>query len=326
MFYSIRHLTKFRYASPVSESIMELRMQPRSEGRQRCLTFQVSVTPKTRVQSYRDYLGNTVHHFDVPSAHRRLMIVAEAMVDVAPAPALPPRLEAEAWSQLDAQLAAGDFWEMLAPSQFAQWTELIEAFANELRVPDREEARRRDALDVLTELNSALNEAIDYVPKSTRVDSPVDDALRNRQGVCQDYAHIMLALVRRMGVPCRYVSGYLFHRAGEKVRSAEGATHAWVETYLPGMGWVGFDPTNQVQAGESHVRTAVGRDYADVPPTKGVFKGQASSELTVAVHVAPSDKPPPPEAEIEVESGDWSEMLQEERAEIDRAAAEQQQQ
>jgi len=325
MFYSIRHLTKFRYSSPVSESIMELRMQPRSEGPQRCLSFQVTVTPRTRVQSYRDYLGNTVHHFDVPSAHRHLMIVGEAMVDVAPAPALPPRLEAGAWQQLDAQLECGDFWEMLTPSQFAQWTDLIEAFANEQGVPDREEARRRDALELLTGLNSAVHDAISYVPKSTRVDSPVDDALLNRQGVCQDYSHIMIALVRRMGIPCRYVSGYLFHRAGEKVRSAEGATHAWIEAYLPGIGWIGFDPTNDVQAGESHVRTAVGRDYADVPPTKGVFKGVASSELTVAVRVAPSDKPPPPEAEMESEE-EWSEMLQEERAEMDRAAAEQQQQ
>lgn len=324
MFYSIHHLTKFRYSSSVTESIMEVRMHPRSEGRQRCLSFQVSVTPRTRVQSYRDYLGNVVHHFDVPSAHRHLMIVAEATVDVSPAPELPGRLDDAAWTQLDAQIDAGDFWEMLAPSRFAQWTESIEAFAEELKVPDRGEARRRDPLELLTEINSAVHDAIAYVPKSTRVDSPVDDALRNRKGVCQDYSHIMLALVRRIGIPSRYVSGYLFHRTGDKVRSTEGATHAWLEAYIPTLGWTGFDPTNDVQAGESHVRTAIGRDYADVPPTKGVFKGGASSELTVAVRVAPSDKPPPPETEIESE--DWSEVLQEERAEMDRAAAEQQQQ
>ncbi len=119
MFYSIRHLTKFRYSAPVSESIMELRMQPRSEGAQRCLSFDLNVTPRTRVQSYRDHLGNVVHHFDVPSAHRQLTIIAEAMVDVAPRPALPLRLGGGAWKQLRAHLAAGDFWEMLAPSQFA---------------------------------------------------------------------------------------------------------------------------------------------------------------------------------------------------------------
>jgi transglutaminase-like putative cysteine protease len=324
MFYSIRHLTRFLYSSPVSESSMELRMQPRSEGLQRCLSFQVTVTPRTRVQSYRDYLGNAVHHFDVPSAHRHLMIVAESTVDVASGTVLPPRLDDDAWRQLDAQLASGDFWEMLTPSQFAQWTDLMETFAAELGVPAASEARLRDPLELLTELNSAVCSAISYVPKSTRVDSPVDDALRNRQGVCQDFAHIMLTLVRRLGIPCRYVSGYLFHKAGDHIRSTEGATHAWVETYLPGIGWTGFDPTNNILAGEHHVRTGVGRDYADVPPTRGVFKGEASSELTVAVRVAPSDKPPPPETEMESE--DWSEVLHEESADVDRVAAEQQQQ
>jgi transglutaminase-like putative cysteine protease len=324
MFYSIRHLTRFRYSSPVSESTMELRMQPRSEGLQRCLTFQVTVTPRTRVQTYRDYLGNAVHHFDVPSAHRHLTIVAEATVDVAPLRTIPPCLDNDAWRQLDTQLATGDFWEMLTPSQFAHWTESMETFAAELGVQDAAAARRRDPLELLLELNSAVFGAISYVPKSTHVDSPVDDALRNRQGVCQDYSHIMLALARRMGVPCRYVSGYLFHKAGEQVRSTEGATHAWVEAYLPGLGWLGFDPTNNIMAGETHVRTAVGRDYADVPPTRGVFKGEASSELTVAVRVAPSDKPPPPETEMESE--DWSAVLHEDRAQLDREAAEQQQQ
>jgi transglutaminase-like putative cysteine protease len=324
MFYSIRHLTQFRYSTPVSESTMELRMQPRSEGLQRCLSFQVTVTPRTRVQQYRDYLGNLVHHFDVPSAHRNLTIVAEAMVDVAPALSLPARLDDDAWKHLDAQLGSGDFWEMLTPSQFAQWNESMDGFADELGLPAAPEARQRDPLELVMQTNSAVFGAIEYVPKSTRVDSPIDEALLNRQGVCQDYSHIMLALVRRMGIPCRYVSGYLFHKAGDPVRSTEGATHAWVEAYLPGIGWTGFDPTNNILAGENHVRTGVGRDYADVPPTRGVFKGEASSELTVAVRVAPSDKPPPPETEMESE--DWSEVLHENHAEADREAAEQQQQ
>ena len=324
MFYSIRHLTKFRYSSPVSESTMELRMQPRSEGLQRCLSFQLNVTPRTQAHSYRDYLGNTVHHFDVPSAHRQLTIVAESTVDVGDYPGLPYRLDDDAWDQLDAQIANGDFWEMRMPSRFAQWTALIEDFAEELQAPGEQAARGFDPLELALRLNAAVYDAIEYVPKSTRVDSPVDDALRNRQGVCQDYAHIMLALVRRTGIPCRYVSGYLFHKEGEKTRSADGATHAWVEVFLPGLGWVGLDPTNNIYASHWHVRTAVGRDYADVPPTRGVFKGDASSELTVAVRVAPSDKPPPPEREMESE--DWSDVLQSEPAEADRIAAEQQQQ
>jgi transglutaminase-like putative cysteine protease len=324
MFYSIRHLTKFRYSSAVSESIMEVHMNPRSEGAQRCLSFQLNVTPRTRIQSYKDHRGNVVHHFNVPGAHRQLTIIAEATVDLTPRPPLPQDLGPDAWQQLEAQLSGGDYWETLASSPFVEPTPLLCGFAAELGMPDREAARERDPLNILLELNSALYREISYVPKSTRVDSPIDDALRNRQGVCQDYTHIMIALIRRMGIPARYVSGYLFHQAGKKTRSTEGATHAWVEAWLPGLGWLGLDPTNNVTADERHVRTAIGRDYADVPPTRGVFKGDASSELTVAVRVSPSDKPPAPEVELEAE--DWSEVLGSEAAETDRIAAEQQQQ
>lgn len=323
MFYTIHHLTKFRYSLAVSESIMELRMQPRSEGTQRCLNFQLNVLPRTRTQSYRDYLGNVIHHFDVPSPHRQLVVIAESLVDVQPPLDPPPDLGADAWANLEAEIAAGDFWEMLVPSHFAQPSDALEEFAQELGLGSREDVRRRDPLRVLTELNGALFSSIAYVPKSTRVDSPIADALLSRQGVCQDFAHIMITLGRRCGIPCRYVSGYLFHREGDKTRSAEGATHAWVEAFLPGLGWLGLDPTNNVLAGDRHVRTAVGRDYADVPPTRGVFKGKTESELTVAVRVAPSDAPPPPETDLGGE--DWSAVLQE-KPEIEALSQQQQQQ
>src|SRR5271166_2187896 len=188
MYYSIRHLTKFRYSAHVSESLMEARMQPRSDGPQRCLTFQLMVQPKARVQHYRDYLGNTVHHFDVPGRHKQLSIVADALVDVQAAPALPGWLGASAWDELDEMIAAGDYIEMLMPSHFGQSTELLEQFAQELGVDSREGARRRDPLQMVLDLNAALYSNIAYVPKSTRVDSPIDHALKSRQGVCQDFA------------------------------------------------------------------------------------------------------------------------------------------
>jgi transglutaminase-like putative cysteine protease len=323
MYYSIRHVTRFRYSAQVSESLMEARMQPRSDGPQRCLSFQLVVQPKARVQSYRDYLGNMVHHFDVPGRHKQLSIVADALVDVQAPPELPESLGETAWEELDEMIAQGDYIEMLMPSQFGQSTELLEQFAQEVDIESREKARRRDPLKLVRELSALLYSYIAYVPKSTHVDSPIDHALESRQGVCQDFAHIMIALTRGIGIPCRYVSGYLFHKAGDKTRSAEGATHAWVETLLPGMGWVGFDPTNNVAAGDRHVRTAVGRDYADVPPTKGVFKGSADSQLLVSVQVAPSDAPPL-EPELGVE--DWSAALREEGPESDGVAHQQQQQ
>ena len=132
MFYSIRHLTQFRYDSAVSESLMEARMQPRTEGPQRCLSFQLSVDPRTMVFQYRDYLGNSVHHFDVPGKHIQLRLVAEALVEVQAAPELPKRLGADAWSQLDALVATGDYWEMLMPSQFAQPTAALLELCDEL--------------------------------------------------------------------------------------------------------------------------------------------------------------------------------------------------
>ena len=139
-------------------------------------------------------------------------------------------------------------------------------------------------------MNEAIYRLFAYVPNSTKVDSPIDEALRTRQGVCQDFAHIMIALVRPLKIPCRYVSGYMFHRdEEEKDRSLEGASHAWVEALVPGLGWVAFDPTNNLVGGDRHIRVAIGRDYADVPPTRGVYKGEAQSELSVAVTVSPAD-------------------------------------
>jgi transglutaminase-like putative cysteine protease len=281
MNYTVRHITRFHYSAPISESVMEAHMQPRTEGYQRCLTFDLSVNPRAHVHHYRDYLGNNVHHFDVPRPHTRLTITAESLVEIRHAPLLPEALGAEAWADLDAEVAQGDYWDMLAPSQFVQATPLVVQLARELNI----KARRDDPLSLLRELNAAIYETFDYDPDSTEVDSPIDHALESRKGVCQDFTHIMTALVRGLQIPCRYVSGYLFTGAEDHDRSAEDATHAWVEAYLPGPGWVGFDPTNNLIAADRHIRVAIGRDYADVPPTRGVFKGAAETELSVAVQV-----------------------------------------
>jgi|SRR5579872_7172097 transglutaminase-like putative cysteine protease len=300
MFYSIRHVTRFRYTAPVSESQMEVRMHPRTEAKQRCLSFQLFVDPKTRINAYRDYHGNSIHHFDVPAKHLELRIVAEALVEIEPPPELPEALLPESWAELDAQVAAGDYWEMLMPSTFAQPSEALLTLVEPLRV-----SRRDDPLTFLKDLNVAIYRWFEYAPKSTRVDSPIDHAIEARKGVCQDFAHIMTALVRLVRIPCRYVSGYMYPRSKHQDRSPERATHAWVEALLPGLGWVGFDPTNNVLAGDRHIRTAIGRDYADVPPTKGMFKGTTDSQLTVSVQVSPSKAPPPPEAESLVIANDW---------------------
>lgn len=290
MHLSINHVTKFRYSAPITESIMELRMQPLSEGPQRCLKFDLNLKPSARITSYRDHLGNAVHHFDIPGRHTQLVINSKSLIESLPHDE-PPALGAEAWDALDSLVDGGDYWDMLMPSQFARPTELLLDFARELDLQ-----RRDDPLTVLRGLNTAIYNAFDYVPQSTTVDSLIDEALGTRKGVCQDYANIMIALVRHLRVPCRYVSGYLFHRVEYNDRSAQDATHAWVEALLPDLGWVGFDPTNNLLAGQRHIRVAVGRDYSDVPPTRGVFKGAAESELSVAVQVKPAEEPDSEEA------------------------------
>lgn len=287
MIYSVRHVTKFRYKPAVRESVMEVRMQPRSEDGQRCLNFSLDVRPVAAIMSYRDYIGNVVHHFDIAGSHGELVVKAQSLVDVMP----PVNVFVEAertWDDLDKLVSGGDYWEMMLPSTFARPTPLLDELASEMKLE-----RRGTPLESLLEINSAIHDKFAYVPNSTLVDSPIDDALEARKGVCQDFSHIMIALVRKLRVPCRYVSGYLFHADAEKALAAQGASHAWVEALLPGLGWTDFDPTNNVLGGESHIRVAVGRDYAEVPPTRGVFKGGAESELSVSVTVALADAPAP---------------------------------
>jgi transglutaminase-like putative cysteine protease len=284
MRYSIRHTTRFTYESPITESVMEARMQPRTDTLQRCLQFTLLTTPSARVMTYRDHDNNLVHHFNIPGRHSRLTVTAEALVECMTMRPLPHRLGPAAWSRLDAMAASGQWWEYLAPSAFAKETEALAAFREEIGLE-----RGNDPLVALRRLMGETYARFEYSPRSTRVDSPIDEALETRKGVCQDFAHIFLSLVRPLGIPARYVSGYLFQTAGGHDRSTEGATHAWVEVLLPDLGWVGLDPTNNLIADDRHIRVAIGRDYADVPPTRGVFKGVSTvkSELSVSVAVGP---------------------------------------
>jgi transglutaminase-like putative cysteine protease len=200
---------------------------------------------------------------------------------------------------------AADYSEMLFPSEFAAPTPALDRLAAELDL-----RRRDDPLLVLHQLNEQIYRYFDYVPKSTKVDSPIDVALSSRKGVCQDFAHIMITLVRtKLRIPCRYVSGYLYHGRADQDRSVNSATHAWIEALLPELGWVGFDPTNWLVAGDRHIRTAIGRDYADVPPTHGIYRGRAASELTVAVQVNPSEGALQLDRELPVPE-DWSTLVE----------------
>ena len=323
MFYAVRHFTRFRYSLPVWQSAMELRMQPRSENTQRCFTFQLSINPQARVFFYQDHFGNLVHHFDVPGQHQQLTITADALVEVeVPAP-LPQTLGSTAWDELDTMIENEDYWDMLMPSRFARTSPEVEELARAMGVSER---GGREPLELLTTLNTKLYEYFSYVKRSTVVDSPVEDAIRSRQGVCQDFAHTMIAIVRNLRIPCRYVSGYVHRDPAHEDRTEEGATHAWVEAMLPRLGWVGFDPTNNLIVGMRHIRTAIGRDYADVSPTVGTMKGSAETELQVRVRVTPSNAVLPPDQEFAADE-EWSRFLQhDQRSEKLQTQQQQQQQ
>lgn len=323
MFYAVRHFTRYRYSRPVWQSIMEVRMHPRSEHMQRCFTFQLSVSPRARIFSYPDHLGNLIHHFDIPAPHKQLTIIADALVEVDTPETLPTDLGTEAWAELDRMIEIEDYWDMLKPSHFARPSPKLDALAQELDVAARGD---RDPLILLQTLNLQLYRAFDYVKQSTKVDSPIEEALEKRQGVCQDFAHIMIALVRGLRIPCRYISGYLHHESWHTDRSPEGATHAWLEALLPGLGWVGFDPTNNLIVGNRHIRTAIGRDYADVAPTVGRMKGSAETELQVRVRVTPSEAILPPDQEFASDE-EWSRFLEKDQeAELVMIQQQQQQQ
>lgn len=286
MFYSIRHVTRHRYDAPVRESVMQLYMQPKSDGSQRLQSFQVATHPRAGLQAYTDHFGNAVYHFDVPGEHQELTVEADADVEVMAMPAPPEWVDGSAWATLASPQLRSENYDMLAPHGMARVTPALTAFLAEHNLTKTE-----DPMTTLRRLNRTLFDAFAYSPNTTEVDSPIDVALEKRAGVCQDFAHIMIATARSWGIPTRYVSGYLYTKRDAGDRSAADATHAWVEAFVPGVGWVGFDPTNNVLTGERHIRVAIGRDYDDVPPSRGVFKGPANGELAVAVRVTPAQAP-----------------------------------
>ena len=247
MLLEIRHLTRYDYAAPVRESVMEVWMQPQKSHRQRLVSFELEVTPPARLFSYVDPFGNAVYHFDVPQPHESLLIEARAAVETSAPLALPETLDQGEWDRLKSEFVRGECFDFLKPHHYVKSTPALEAFVAEQGI---EELRRYDPLTAIYGLSTKIYNAFDYEAGVTEADSPIDHALETKRGVCQDFAHIMIAICRGWGVPARYVSGYLFtDRSEGGDRSSPDATHAWVEVFLPTLRWVGFDPTNNILAG-----------------------------------------------------------------------------
>ena len=282
MLLDIRHLTQYHYAAPVRESVIELWVQPQKGGRQRLISFELEIDPSVQLFSYADAFGNAVYHFDVPQPHERLTIQARSAVETDPAEPIPLSLDLGEWDRLNSEFLRGECFDYLHPHGFARSIQALEAFIKDHGL---DQMRAHDPLTAMRAVCETVYRALDYQHGISKADSPIELALVAGQGVCQDFAHIMIGICRSWGIPARYVSGYLFTDPTQGDRSDPDMTHAWVEVFLPSLRWVGFDPSNNVMTGERHVVVGIGRDYEDVPPSRGVYKGDADSVLTGAVSV-----------------------------------------
>jgi len=269
---AVVHLTEYRYPEPAWDSFNEVRLFPIDDEGQSLLSFELELTPDATVRNHVDYYGNRVHQFHIAESHRRLSIQARSGVVTYPRPA-PIPVAAESLAELRPR-----FFDFLAPTRRVpldrDWAAAMQAPA---LPPDG------DVVDYLSRFTRHLHEFFTYRQDVTEIDTPLSAFVEAGVGVCQDYTHAMLAVCRMLGIPSRYVSGYLETAPGHTLGA--DASHAWDEAYLPGSGWMGFDPTNGTMVGQSYVKVGHGRDYDDVPPVKGLRRGGGTEKLRVAVSV-----------------------------------------
>ena len=278
--YHIEHLSRYRYQSPAKGCVMSVCLRPRQDNRQKIVSFSLDIQPAAEPGCEIDFLGNHHHVFNIHRRHRQLDIVVRSEIELSVPQPLPELLAADNWQTIDQQKDTFDHWHFTHPSELTNPSPCLQQFIAEQGI-----AKQNDPLTSILALNDLLYERFTYQPGSTSVSSPIDHILQNRCGVCQDYAHVMLAIVRGWGIPARYVSGYLWANDDGKQQSPTTASHAWIECLLPEIGWVGFDPTNCTVNDDRHLRIAVGRDYRDVAPTRGVLQGGGKTELEVSVRV-----------------------------------------
>jgi transglutaminase-like putative cysteine protease len=284
MLLKLTHSTNLTYSDLISESVMELRMAPRQEMDQHRLSFSLAIGPPTTALSYFDWLGNTVHSFTVNGFHKQIRIVATSVV------------QTEARSEGIETLP--DTWP-IDPDAYDYTNYDYLQFGG----PVVESAALQHLVDVVRpepgtplvhlawRILGALNTGFQYRAGVTTAASPITDMLEHGYGVCQDFTHLMIGLGRALNIPSRYVSG-LLHPVQERFKGFT-QTHAWCELLFPSVGWIGFDAANNCPAGENFVKVAVGRDYRDVPPNRGIYRGSAAESIDVQVHSAELQTVPP---------------------------------
>lgn len=286
MRFQIEHRTAYHYAGTASESFMEARLTPVTDDRQRLISRRLQVDPVCNIHAYTDYFGNHVETFSIVHRHQELILTSTSVVETVPLEV--PRAAVDITVAEAQQLYRADklkLFEYVATSGAIERTTELEELSRSFFPPGMPLGQ------ALLELNGWISQRLTYQPGSTQIDTPVTTVLRTGAGVCQDFAQLLIALLRPSQIPARYVTGYIETDAQRDAASGSGEqhligaseSHAWVEAYLPGGFWWPLDPTNRTLAGERHVKVAAGRDYHDCTPTRGVFKGTTSDQLKASV-------------------------------------------
>ena len=285
MEFEITHTTSYKYEHPAAEAYGEARLTPPNLPTQRVLSHRVVIDPDTRTSTYVDCFGNAVAFFSLPYRHRRLSITNHAVVET-----IPPELPASSL-----ELSVGEARQIFSSAvtdvfDWVQPTEIVQTGSEAVQWAKRYLPVKVSLGEGLTRLNEAIHDSFDYTKGATDNSTALSSIWKERKGVCQDFAHLALSVLRTAGLPSRYVCGYIEAEAprsgnGGSARALVGAlaTHAWVEVLLPGMVWVALDPTNRQWLNERYVTVSVGRDSRDATPLRGTFKGSGKQTMNVKV-------------------------------------------
>ncbi|MDN3666683.1 transglutaminase domain-containing protein [Algibacter miyuki] len=278
--FFIKHITKYNYSANVIDGATLTRLHPINDDYQKVTSHLIGVTNNPFIETFYDFYNNRVGTFMITEPHNELNIISE--IEVVTSPKLIPEDTVEKtaqWTELKRIRNTIDFIDFTAHKPFAG-SQDIEDIILDLML------KTKSPFQAVLTLSEYVHNNFDYKPGVTNVKTPLEEAWELKAGVCQDFTNVLLRMIKMLGIPARYVSGYIC--PNDEITRGEGATHAWIEAYIPFYGWLGFDPTNNAIANENHVRLAIGRDYSDCSPVKGVFKGNVEAEMQVKVSVKTS--------------------------------------
>lgn len=278
--FKIVHITKYQYSWPIKESINEIRLFPHNFENQDVLQHQISISHNPNVEISQDYYGNRVGNFNTLEAHTEMTIESRMLVRVNHSLKI-PEIDTTTVQDLDIQKEKSILLQRLCIPETIEKQKQINLILKKINRPDK------SIIAIAQECNEYIYKHFAYTKGITNIKTTLDEILEIRKGVCQDFAHVLLQLLRTAGIPSRYVSGYVC--PNESGLRGEGATHAWVEIYTPTQGWLGLDPTNNIWTMDNHVKLSVGRNFHDCTHVKGTFKGFARQTLSVSVSIGYED-------------------------------------